>query len=188
MDEMVRNPLLDRMPGEGLGIEMGSERSFERQPKATSTPLPPVMCEVDYDTPLFEQLEALDRAGFLHLFYSDNESLQVLRDLPSPKQTGKILVQLEQHTFGTGKDTFQEIGKRPLPDSKVFKDPYHFVAYLRRNKTVGLSYQFACALPCTDGQTWLQLQRYDFKRTPCRALCVRTGDMKALTSWYYLVG
>lgn len=186
LDELVRRPTLDRITvQEGSGLDMSDQPLYTPpEPKSEARPLPPVVCEAYFDTPLLEQFEALERAGRLRLDFLKEEGRQKLRDLPRPDKVGKELRTLSQLTFGPGRSMFGEMHLFQVPSKQQFMDPHFFASYLRRNNNVGMEYDFACALPCTDGATWLMVTRSGNGRY----LGLRHKRQQALTSWHYLIG
>ncbi len=187
-DERMQRPDLSiERPLEGLearGVVFDPEQGARvTEPKAPAAPPAPILCEVDYDVPLLEQFQALERAKCLRLTYVTGDDWRRLQNMQMPSEVGKRHVLLGQETYGSGITTFPDLPTR-VPATTAFKSPFHFRAYLNRNRTVGLAYEFACALPCVDGLTWLKVKRYG----NARELIVCDGKQQAFTSWYYLVG
>lgn len=135
--DLVRNPDLDSVrvandpdsyPGSVYPPALlRGESTFVKRP------MRPVSCVVDYDTPILEQVRALERDGLIDLKYMD---MQVLEELVPP-MTGKIELVLSQHCFHLGQivEVLQNM-------HSALADVYAFVAYLRLNTRVGLTYQF----------------------------------------------
>lgn len=183
LTEMVEDPHLGRIELRNDGAELLHEnalRPYVHVPK----PLPgaPILCTVDWDTPLLTQVLAL--VAERKLSGMNSSTVDELRDIPQSTRTGTEELMLGQHTFGPGNDRFGTIARRDVSVLGAFGDPHMMCAYLRNNIKVGLGYTFSCALPTTNGKYFKVLR---IKPQMVRRVCLCGSNEQALASAYYLI-
>lgn len=179
---IVKNPWLDNpnipaTPPRSVPYDTG----LKTGPRISKPPAP-FECRVDRGVSIVEQLDAVVRRGSLLLYEEDREKLAVAYgDPPGGGVTQELL---GQYHFGVGFKNGEVPPRDISSPPSVLADGYSFASYIAKNLAVGMTYEFAMAVPAPDGITVMTVYRSgNMKR---RTVRVRTYTNTWFSTLYYL--